>query len=220
MTDGVSPPDEFCVTVYASSSSTVAQSYKDDAFALGRAIAEAQFVQLNGGGGCGLMGSATDGALSVGGAVEVVILDLFVKNMHPSDQIRSVLVTKTMTERKDGLSGKADAFIALPGGLGTLEELSEIASHRQLDLHVKPLVLLNTNGFYDELWAWFQKAADAGFISQLVKQSIFVAKDVPEAMKLLKEHKPCEIHKMAQLGVPDGATAEWTAKSEPQPSQE
>ena len=59
--------------------------------------------------------------------------------------IRSSVVTKTMTERKDGLSAKAGGFIALPGGLGTLEELGEIASHRQLDLHMKPLVLLNTN---------------------------------------------------------------------------
>lgn len=205
--------EEFRVVVYASSSSTVAQVYKDDAFALGKAIATAGFVQINGGGKYGLMGAAIDGGLSVDGLVDIVILGMFVgENMHDDPKIRSSVVTKTMTERKDGLSAKAGGFIALPGGLGTLEELSEIASHRQLDLHMKPLVLLNTNSFYDDLWAWFQKAADAGFISQQVKHSIFLAKDVDEAMSFLSNHEPCAIQKMAEL-IPNGAAADWTTKS-------
>jgi uncharacterized protein (TIGR00730 family) len=143
---------DYCVTVYASSSATVDQSYKDEAYALGKAIAEAGFVQCNGGGRYGLMGAVTDGALASSGVVDAVILRMFVgANMHPGPH-REVVISETMSERKLGLTMRGDAFFALPGGLGTLEELAEIASWRQLELHYKPLVLINTNGFYDDFW--------------------------------------------------------------------
>lgn len=88
---------------------------------------------------------------NLSGTVDCVILEMFVgDNMHP--RLSKRVVTKTMSERKDGLLRRGDAFIALPGGLGTLEELAEIASWRQLELHDKPLVLLNTNSFYTDFW--------------------------------------------------------------------
>jgi uncharacterized protein (TIGR00730 family) len=142
----------FCVTVFGSSSSAVHQSFKDEARALGKAIADAGYVQCNGGGRHGLMGAATDGALENGGAVDMVILRMFCgPNMHPGP-FRETAVEDSMAARKGGLFERADAFIALPGGLGTLEELSEVASWRQLELHDKPIILVNTNSFYTDFW--------------------------------------------------------------------
>lgn len=138
--------EKYVVTVYASSSSAVDSTFKAEARALGAALAEADYALCVGGGKYGLMGAVTDGCLASGGVVDCVILRMFVgANMHPGP-FRNTDVFDTMPQRKDGLYQQADAFIALPGGLGTLEELSEVMSWRQLELHRKPIVLLNTNG--------------------------------------------------------------------------
>lgn len=142
----MSESDKYVVTVYASSSSAIDATFKAEARKLGEGLAKADYALCVGGGKYGLMGAVTDGCLASGGVADCVILKMFVgANMHPGP-FRTTEVYDTMTARKDGLYRRADAFIALPGGLGTLEELSEVMSWRQLEIHSKPIVLINTNG--------------------------------------------------------------------------
>lgn len=160
------PPDGRApkvVTVYASSSSGVADAYKKLAYSMGEQIAAAGWIQLNGGGCSGLMGAATAGGLARGGTVNAVILDIFTAaNMH--DALGSVEVVTDMGARKAGLYAPAAAFVALPGGLGTLEELAEVLSWRQLGFHTRPIVLVGA-AFWRPLVSWVQQGVDEGFVA-------------------------------------------------------
>jgi uncharacterized protein (TIGR00730 family) len=115
-----------------------------------------------GGGRTGLMGAVADGALSAGGRVHGVILRRFIEEdvHHLGVEMFEV---DDMRARKAGLDERADAFVALPGGLGTLEELAEALSFRKLGLHHRPVVLLNADGYWDPLLAWFERAVADGF---------------------------------------------------------
>eukprot|EP00171_Calliarthron_tuberculosum_P016722 IDg16722t1 len=150
-TSGEVPANEpesgrFTVTVYASSSSMTNGAYAEAALGMGSAIARQGWVQVNGG-GIGLMGACTDGAVLERGDVDCVILRRFVSSgMTNPENFRKIEVTDTMLDRRMGLYRRANAFVAIPGGLGTLEEISEVMSWRQLGWHSRIIVLLNTNG--------------------------------------------------------------------------
>ena len=116
-----------------------------------------------GGANVGLMGACADAALQAGGRVEGVILDSFSRVAHRG--LHELDVVADMRLRKAGLARRGDAFLALPGGFGTLEEVSEILVERQLGFHRKPLVLLNVEGFWDPLLAQFARMAEAGLLA-------------------------------------------------------
>jgi len=158
------PRDTPVVTCYASSSANAPEHYQQAAFELGVAIAKRGWSQRNGGGRFGLMGKLTEGALSVGGRVDAVILDIFrVHNCHP--ELPSVRTVTNMAERKRGLYLDSDAFVALPGGLGTLEELAEVLSWRQLGFHNKPIVLFDVDGYWEPIVEWMRAAASLKMIN-------------------------------------------------------
>eukprot|EP00188_Purpureofilum_apyrenoidigerum_P002234 Plantae.Rhodophyta-Purpureofilum_apyrenoidigerum.ctg23648.p1 GENE.Plantae.Rhodophyta-Purpureofilum_apyrenoidigerum.ctg23648~~Plantae.Rhodophyta-Purpureofilum_apyrenoidigerum.ctg23648.p1 ORF type:complete len:223 (-),score=46.60 Plantae.Rhodophyta-Purpureofilum_apyrenoidigerum.ctg23648:333-1001(-) len=182
------------VTVYASSSSSIHAEFLDHARQLGVLIAKEGWVQVNGGGRTGLMGAATEGGLSAGGIVDAVILDMFTStNMHPD--LRNIVVEKTMTDRKKGLYDRGDAFIVLPGGLGTLEEMSEILAWRQLNIHERPITLVNTRGFYNHFQAFINYSIAEGFIAKEF-QSVFTVSETPEeAVKFIKDYRRKHIEK-------------------------
>ncbi|GAB0498313.1 hypothetical protein MMPV_009654 [Pyropia vietnamensis] len=186
------------VTVYASSSSIVSDAYKKLAFSLGEHIAAAGWVQLNGGGSSGLMGAATAGGLSRGGTVNAVILDVFTKtNMHAA--LGSVQVVQDMSARKAGLYAPAAAYVALPGGLGTLEELAEVLSWRQLGFHARPIVLLGS-AYWRPLVEWVRQAVEQGFVSagEGAGVNAFAVVDTPEdAIQYIRTHKPLPVDKAA-----------------------
>jgi len=117
-----------------------------------------------GGGSVGLMGAVADGALQAGGRVHGVITDKLVDMELGHSRLTELVVTKTMGERKMKMASLADAFIALPGGWGTLEELFEVVTLTQLEYHRKPVGLLNSGGYYDHLVAFLDHATDEGFI--------------------------------------------------------
>jgi len=132
---------------------------------VGRGLAEHGIGVVYGGGRVGLMGALADAALAAGGEVTGVIPRRLVDRELAHPGLTELYVVDTLHERKAKMADVADGFIALPGGLGTLEELAEVASWAQLDLHTKPIGLLGRDGYWDPLMAWLDGAVEAGFIS-------------------------------------------------------
>ena len=152
----------FSVCVYCGSSNDVDPAYLSAAVEVGTAIAQAGLKFVYGGGGVGLMGAAARGAHDQGGKVLGIIPDFLKGREQPFDDVETVVV-HNMHERKMMMFEQSDSFVVLPGGIGTLEEIVELLSWRRLDLHRKPIVFLNQNGFYDPLYALFDHTVAAGF---------------------------------------------------------
>lgn len=173
------------VAVYCGSSRRVPQPYHAAARRVGAALARSRHVMVYGGGRTGLMGSVADAALEAGGVVEGVILDAFVaKDVHHRG-LHSLHEVGDMRARKQGLEERADAFLALPGGLGTLEEVTEVLSFRKLGLHERRLVLLDTGGFFGPLVEQIERGIREGFDDARVRESFAVTDDPERAVDLL-----------------------------------
>jgi hypothetical protein len=173
------------VTVYCSSSRDVAKVYFDAAADLGAAIARQGWTLVYGGNDCGCMGALADAARNAGGKVVGVTPKLLVDHGIADQKCDELLVTATMRERKGILESRGDAFITLPGGLGTLEEIFEILVGRTLGYHAKPVVLLNIARFYDPLLAMFEYGIEQKFIKPKARQHLHVSPTVGAAMEYL-----------------------------------
>jgi uncharacterized protein (TIGR00730 family) len=170
------------VTVYASSSERIDRRFFAVAEELGRRIAQQGWELVFGGGRHGLMGAVSRGARSAGGAVRGVILQQFIdKNVH-CEATRAMESVTDMRLRKKGLDEAGDAYVALPGGLGTMEEVLEILSFKQLGLHGKPVVLLDASGYWQPLLAMLEQAFAQGFIQEHYRGLWSVAADPPGAI--------------------------------------
>src|SRR6478609_8487346 len=132
---------------------------------VGAGLAERGIGLVYGGGRVGMMGAVADAALAAGGEVIGVIPRRLVDRELAHRGVTELRVVETLHERKATMSELADGFIALPGGLGTLEELAEVASWAQLGLHDKPIGLLGPAGYWEALLAWLDHAVDEGFVS-------------------------------------------------------
>ncbi len=154
------------VCVYCASSSKIEPSFLEQAHRLGEALADRQWRLVYGAGSSGLMGQVADGALTKGGSV-VGIIPRFMMELewnHP--HIGETVVTTTMHERKQIMIDRADAFVTLPGGTGTLEEVTECLSFKRLGLHNKPVALANWGGYYDPLIEQLNRTIDDGFLAE------------------------------------------------------
>ena len=180
------------VCVFCASSADIDARYLEAAHELGRLLAEGGWRCVNGGGAVGLMGAVTDGALDAGGEVTGVIPKFMVDNGWCYDRLEDVIVTADMHQRKQMMSEMADAVIALPGGVGTLEELLETLTWRQLGLVKVPVIILNTLGYYDNLLAMLRHAIDEGFMKSSHAALWQVAATPAEAITLLENSKPVE----------------------------
>ena len=180
------------VCVFCASSANIDGRYLDDARELGRLLAVGGWRCVNGGGAVGLMGAVTDGTLDAGGMVTGVIPKFMVDNGWCYDRLEDVIVTADMHQRKHIMSEMADAVIAMPGGVGTLEELLETLTWRQLGLVKSPVIILNTLGYYDSLLALLQHAIDEQFMKPSHSQLWQVATTPQEAISLLEAGKPVE----------------------------
>jgi hypothetical protein len=147
------------VTVYCSSSANAPQTYFDEAEALGKGLAERNIGLVFGGGHVGLMGRTADAVMQAGGTVRGVIPRFLEEKEVAHYGITELHVVETMHERKMLLTGRADAFVILPGGFGTLDELMEILTWKHLGQHDKPIILLNVDGFWDRLLELFERIA-------------------------------------------------------------
>lgn len=139
-----------------------------------------------GGATVGAMGAVADGALAAGGAVVGVIPDVIKEREIEHRGLTELHVVRTMHERKALLASKADAFVALPGGYGTLDEFIEIVTWAQLRIHAKPCVLVNLRGFYDGLLAFVDHVVAEGFVQPENRDLIQVARDPAEALEIVE----------------------------------
>lgn len=178
------------VCVFCASSANIDERYLADARELGNLLAQGGWRCVNGGGAVGLMGAVTDGTLDAGGEVTGVIPKFMVDNGWCYDRLMDVVVTADMHQRKQMMSNMADAVIALPGGVGTLEELLETLTWRQLGLVRVPIIILNTLGYYDLLLAMLRHAIDEGFMKPSHSQLWQVAATPADAVALLDDNSP------------------------------
>jgi len=152
------------IGVFCGASPGVAPAYLELARSVGHGLAVRGIGVVYGGGRVGLMGAVADAALAAGGEVIGVIPKGLVDRELAHPGLTELHVVGTLHERKARMAERADAFIALPGGLGTLEELAEVASWAQLQLHAKPIGLLEVDGFWASLRGWLDHAVDEGFV--------------------------------------------------------
>jgi uncharacterized protein (TIGR00730 family) len=152
------------VAVYCGSSNSVSIRYRHEARDLGGALAQAGIGIVYGGGGVGLMDDLATGCLNAGGEVIGVITEKLMKLEVGRIDLTELHVVKGMHARKLKMSELSDAFIALPGGFGTLDELFEAITWTQLNIHHKPVALLDSHGFYTHLLAFLDRATRDGFI--------------------------------------------------------
>jgi len=152
------------VCVYCGSSSQVAQIYKDAATSLGQLLGERGIRVVYGGGRVGLMGLVADAALEKGGEVIGVIPRHIAEFEVAHRTLTALHVVETMHQRKSMMADLSQAFIVLPGGLGTLDEAFEILTWKQLGLHNHPVLIVNIGGYWDPLIALIRHAAEQGFV--------------------------------------------------------
>lgn len=176
------------ICVYGASSAHISNVYTDDARRLGELIGDEQWGCINGAGATGLMRAVTDGVLDHQGSVTGVIPQFMVDNGWNYSRLTTTIVTADMHERKQTMAQLATAFVALPGGCGTLEELMEIFTWIQLGVTSgKPLVVLNTNHYYDHLIAQIGHAVDEGFMRDSHRNLWLVANTPEEAIAMIKQ---------------------------------
>jgi uncharacterized protein (TIGR00730 family) len=169
-----------------------APRYSEAAAGLGRLLAAREIGLVFGGGSVGLMGVVADAALAAGGDVVGVIPHGLAARELAHRRVGDMRVVPSMHARKALMAELADGFVALPGGLGTFEELFEIATWSQLGIHRKPLGVLNVAGYYDPLVAMLDRAVGEGFISADNRGLVLVAPDPETLLEDLLSHRPPE----------------------------
>jgi uncharacterized protein (TIGR00730 family) len=178
------------ICVFAGSADGTLPAYIDAACALGRHLAESGIGVVYGGASIGLMGRLADAALAAGGEVIGVLPHGLSDREIAHAGLTELRLVATMHERKALMADLADAFIALPGGLGTLEELFEIATWAQLGLHAKPVGLLDVAGYYAPLTGFLEHAVAHGFIKAEQRARIRSAPDVATLLTALRAPQP------------------------------
>lgn len=173
------------VCVYSASSTKIAPVYFAAAKELGRLLAMHGINLINGAGSLGLMAAASDAVLEAGGTVTGVIPRFMVEQGWQHEGLTQLVKTETMHERKQLMAEMSDGVIALPGGCGTMEELLEIITWKQLGLYFKPIVILNINGFFTPLLEMLQRAIDENFMREEHGSIWQVAQNAEEAVELL-----------------------------------
>jgi uncharacterized protein (TIGR00730 family) len=177
----MSPPVER-LCVYCGSSPGLDPAYLAAARQLGAAMAAARIGLVYGGGSIGLMGETARAVLNAGGHVTGIIPEFLVSKERMQEGVQELIVTRTMHERKMAMFERSTGFIALPGGIGTLEELAEILTWSQLKQHARPVVLYNVAGFWDKLLELLQHMTREGFIRSGFEVQLDVAKDADAAL--------------------------------------
>jgi len=167
----------------------------ETAKALGEVLHKNDWSLVYGGGTAGLMGAVASSLVSLGGNVHGIIPKALVEKEeagvpHSVKEFGERTVVQDMHARKAMMGKEANAFVALPGGFGTMEELFEIVTWNQLGIHDCPIVILNIDGYYDGLLGWVKTAVEKGFISEGVSTIVSEAKSVEEVAEKCKSYKP------------------------------
>lgn len=176
------------ICVYCGSRRGSDTAHVEAAIALGRALAQQGTTLVYGGGHVGLMGLLADAALADGGRVIGVIPEQLQQKEVAHSGLSQLHVVADMHERKAMMAQLAEAFIAMPGGLGTLEELAEMLTWQQLGIHTKPIGLLNSGGYYDRLLDFIDHAVENGFVRPEDRRSLCVAETPEPLLRKLNNH--------------------------------
>ena len=172
------------VCVYCGSGKGNNPAYVAAAEVLGRALAEAGIGLVYGGGGLGLMGTVARATIEAGGRVTGIIPEFLTSREMMLRDVDELIVTSDMHQRKALMFERSDAFVALPGGIGTLEELFETWTAGYLGMHEKPVVLLDPTGHYDGLRAWLASLVETGYVAQGALDRLIVVDEVEAALEL------------------------------------
>jgi uncharacterized protein (TIGR00730 family) len=183
------------VCVFSGSSAGVRPEYRHAAQQLGEVLAEQRIGVVYGGARVGLMGAVADGCLAAGGEVIGVIPSALVDKEIAHTGLTDLRVVSSMHERKAMMADLADAFVALPGGWGTLEEFCEVLTWAQLGLHRKPCGLLNVGGYFDGLLAFAAQMIQEGFVRREHGAMIAVAETPADLLVALQAHRPPVVEK-------------------------
>jgi len=177
------------IAIYCASSTKVRPSFFEAAKRLGEIFAERQITMVFGAGNMGLMGEAADAIVDGGGKMIGVIPQFMIEQDWHHKQCSELIVTEGMSDRKQTIERISDAFVALPGGIGTMDELFECMVNKQLGLHAKPIIILNTDGYYDTLVALLDEMIEEQMMRP-VKGSMYQVVDTPEEVMPAIENAP------------------------------
>lgn len=178
------------ICVYGAASHQIDDSFIKDAEKLGLCLAKKGHTLVFGGGDDGMMGGAARGVHSGGGKIIGVAPMFFNVDGILYESCDEWIRTETMRERKQAMEDKADAFIVTAGGIGTFEEFFEILTLKQLGRHEKAIVILNTNGYYDNMIKWMQEAADKKFLTQKCLELYHISDTPEEAVSYIENYTP------------------------------
>jgi len=190
------PKHRLCV--YCGSGPGKNPAYMKAADALGHAMANAGIGLVYGGGGMGLMGQVAKGVLAGGGHVTGIIPEFLVQRERMLEGVNELVVTRSMHERKTAMFEQATGFVALPGGMGTLEELAEISTWAQLGQHAKPIIVANIDGYWDPLLALLSHMRSESFIREGMEVLLDVAATVEDVVPLY-ELRLANAHKLVPV---------------------
>ncbi len=181
------------ICVFSSSSNAIADVYFQEAQNLGKIIGEKGHTLINGGANVGLMEAVTVSARNAGAQTIGVIPERLLNRSLASTTSHEVIVTNDMQSRKAKMRDISDAFIAIPGGFGTLEEILEVMTLRQLSYHEKPIVFINTNNFFKYLFKQFEVSYKEMFAKEIYRELYYVANNSMEAIEYLNSYSPVEL---------------------------
>lgn len=182
------------ICVFCGASSGNDPIYRSHAQALGERIARAGLILVFGGGRAGLMGALADGALAAGGAVIGVIPDFLKDSEHGHTGVTDLQVVDSMHSRKQRMFDLSDAFVVLPGGVGTLDETLEMITWKQLRRHDKPIVIADINGYWQKLDSLVAATVEHGFASPVTRGLYTVVPSVEDVIDTLSSQPPSRIH--------------------------
>ena len=178
------------ICVFASSSNAIQQIYIEEAIALAQLIGKNSQTLVNGGANVGLMHCMLEKTLKSGAHTIGIIPEKLKGHNLVSEYARELIITKDMMDRKAMMRDISDAFVALPGGFGTLEEILEVITLKQLDYHNKAIVFINTSGFYNDLFHQFDRTYNENFAKPAYRDLYFIASNSAEAIDYLKSYSP------------------------------
>ncbi|ARK30625.1 TIGR00730 family Rossman fold protein [Halalkalibacter krulwichiae] len=185
------------ICVFCGSSFGRHQSYIDAVTKFGQELAKNKINLVYGGGNAGLMGELARYVLSRQGEVVGVIPKKIYENVDHI-QLTDLIIVEDMHQRKAKMYELADGFVALPGGIGTIEELAEALTWQQIGYHSKPIGILNTNQYYNKLLSLLEHMVDEGFIKQEFLNSLIISEDPEDLLLKMKHYKPNYINKWEQ----------------------
>lgn len=191
-------PSRICV--FCGSSRGRNPNYMAAAVALGQSFVEQRVTLVYGGASVGLMGALADSVLASGGTVVGVIPETLVEKEVSHKGLTELHVVASMHERKALMAELADAFIALPGGFGTIDELCEILTWGQLGMHAKPIGLLNIDGYYESLLAFFDRAVSEGLVRQEHRELLLEAREPKSLLDSFASYEAPQVEKWLDRG--------------------